>query len=622
MDLDQLIDAARTAHSANNLQETRRLCKQILATDADNAQAMLLLGVIEVKLGDPFRGANLLEQVRALDPGSLQAPLWQGIALKKLGRLPEAIEASAKAFELSPLNPQVATQLGLYCLEARMLREAENYLTLAADLAPAVVQIQYSLAQCLELQGRHGEAVAVFRHALSSAPQTLENIVRLAHSFYMQNCTPLACETAKFALERDPSAIQPRLSLARMLLEENQAAEAEEHLRALGAKSGLDPQALVTMGLAAQSLGRLDEAHERFRQSVEAQPRQGRGYLALVLSRRITDSERPLLAKMRSVVEEANLPPDDLSSLWYALGRAHEDLGEFREAMEAYDEANSKEYELRFRNRPFDRQRYAESFEHTMSRFTAEFISANVGPGSDSDLPIFVVGMMRSGTTLVEQILSSHPEIGGAGEQAFWLDNWRSAMTPDQEAIDPRGIRTTAERYLSLLARLAPGKRFVIDKMPGNYPGLGIIHLALPKAKIIHVRRHPVDTCLSIYTTPNRLHAEFMHDRDNIVAAYREYLRIMEHWRSALPADCLLEIDYEELVSDPEPVTRAMIEFCGAPWSDACLKPEQNPKPVATPSAWQVRQPIYSSSSGSWRRFEPWLGAFNELIPDSEKIKC
>jgi hypothetical protein len=230
--------------------------------------------------------------------------------------------------------------------------------------------------------------------------------------------------------------------------------------------------------------------------------------------------------------------------------------------------------------------------------------------------------MIRSGTTLVEQILSSHPEIGGAGEQTFWLDNWRSALTTGQEAVDPTGIQLAGSRYVALLNRIAPGKRRVVDKMPSNYPGLGIIYLALPKAKVIHVRRHPVDTCLSIYATPNRRHADFMHDRDNIVTAYRQYQRIMDHWRSTLPAGYLMEIDYEDLVCNSEAVSRTMIEFCGLNWSDACLRPEQNRKPVVTPSAWQVRQPIYSTSSGRWRRFEPWLGAFAELAPEAEKEAC
>ncbi len=159
----------------------------------------------------------------------------------------------------------------------------------------------------------------------------------------------------------------------------------------------------------------------------------------------------------------------------------------------------------------------------------------------------------------------------------------------------------------------------MVDKMPANYTGLGIIHLALPKARIVHIRRNPIDTCLSIYVTPNRAHPEFAHDRDNIVTAYREYERVMEHWKSVLPNGSVMDVEYEELVCNPEPVTRALIGFCGLPWSDACLMPHENLRTVVTPSVWQVRQPIYKTSMDRWRKFEPWLGAFRELEPLAEK---
>jgi len=154
-----------------------------------------------------------------------------------------------------------------------------------------------------------------------------------------------------------------------------------------------------------------------------------------------------------------------------------------------------------------------------------------------------------------------------------------------------------------------------VDKMPGNYSHLGLIHVGLPNAKIVHVRRNPIDTCLSIWTTPNSAHIAWGNDKRAIVFAYREYLRIMEHWRETLPSDRLLEIDYEDLVSNPADVTQKMLAFCGLEWEDACLHPEDNSRAVATPSDWQVRQPINRNSIDRWRKFEPWLDEFLELAP-------
>ena len=618
MNVAQLISAASAAHGAGNLKEAGTLCRQVLSEDPTNAQAMLLLGVIETKIGDPFRAANLLQQVRVIDPTSFQAPFWEAIALRKLGRVTDAIHAAEKAIELNPSDPQAMTQLGLYYMDVRMLREAEACLTRAIDLAPKVTQVQFSLAHCLHLQGRLDEAVAILRFALATSPQTVDSVLRRAKAFLAQNSAPLAAECARIALELDHRSREAQLILARILVDDNRPEEAQQFLSTVISRSSPDPAALVTLGIAAQGLGRLEDARDCFLQSISASPDQGYAYMMLAFGQKAKPEDRGLVEKMSDLIAKGSLPPDQESFLWYGIGKVQEDLGDYEAAMEAYDSANQAEYDLRIGGRGFDRLRYAEQFDRTIGQFTQEFIKENKGHGSPSELPILIVGMMRSGTTLMEQILSSHPSVGGTGEQPFWLDNWRSGMTPDQKAVDPKGIVEAADRYLAILERAVLQKARAVDKMPANYPGLGIIHLALPNAKIIHMRRDPIDTCLSIYTTPNRSHPEFAYDRDNIICAYREYQRIMKHWMAVLPEGVVLEVDYEELVSDPEPAIRRVLEFCSLPWDEACLRPELNRKSVSTPSAWQVRQPIYRTSSGRRTRFEPWLGAFQELATGIE----
>ena len=225
---------------------------------------------------------------------------------------------------------------------------------------------------------------------------------------------------------------------------------------------------------------------------------------------------------------------------------------------------------------------------------------------------------MRSGTTLAEQILSSHPEVGGAGELLFWPENAGSS----EKVFDPNGeldttrLQNLTRDYLDLLGRLAPGKPHVVDKMNTNYLLLGLLHVALPDARVIHMRRHPVDTCLSIWATPVARDVDLCGDKGNVVFAYRQYLRVMAHWRSMLPADRLLDVQYEELVSDREAVTRRMVEFCGLDWDEACMRPEENVRSVKTPSVWQVRQPVYKTSMARWKKYEPWLGPFAELFDD------
>jgi hypothetical protein len=298
--------------------------------------------------------------------------------------------------------------------------------------------------------------------------------------------------------------------------------------------------------------------------------------------------------------------------LQYGLGKANQDLGQYETAMRHFDEANRLAYKARFGEKAYDRRIHVEGVDRAKSTFTRMFLEDNRS-GRVSDLPVLVVGMMRSGTTLVEQILSSHSQVGATGEQKFWPQRHREAFDPVTGLFDKRRAARLGDEYERTLRKVSDRDRLV-DKMPANYLFLGVVHCALPKARIIHVRRHPVDTCLSIYTTPNRTRIEWCHDKPNIVFAYRQYLNIMEHWRSVLPSERFLEVGYEDLVLLREETTRRLIEFLNLDWEEACLNPEDNERSVVTPSVWQVRQPVYTSSLEKWRRYEPWLGEFKELL--------
>jgi hypothetical protein len=217
--------------------------------------------------------------------------------------------------------------------------------------------------------------------------------------------------------------------------------------------------------------------------------------------------------------------------------------------------------------------------------------------------------MPRSGTTLVEQILSSHPAVAGGGELTYWGDVGR-LLLDDHERVEV--AQRLAAEYLTFLRSISPDAPRVTDKLPFNYERLGLIRQVLPRAFVVHCRRHPVDTCWSIFTT---YFGSRLADRGDLVFFYRQYERIMAHWQTVLPAERYFEIDYEALVADPEPLTRRLVAFCGLEWHEACLAPHHNRRPVTTASLWQVRQPIYRGSLARWRRYEPWLGELRELLP-------
>jgi hypothetical protein len=225
--------------------------------------------------------------------------------------------------------------------------------------------------------------------------------------------------------------------------------------------------------------------------------------------------------------------------------------------------------------------------------------------------------MPRSGTTLVEQVVSSHKDIAGAGELRFWTQRGAAFERLAETTAILRMQRQVADDYLSLLHRIAPEAARVTDKMPFNFIWAGLIHLAFPHATIIHCRRNPIDTCLSVFSTYFAPRADFSTDRDDLVFYYQQYLRLMAHWRAILPADRFIEVDYELLVGDPEPVSRRLIAACGLDWDPACLAPERNDRLVKTASKWQARQPIYSSAVERWRHYEPWIGSFRNLLLES-----
>jgi len=227
---------------------------------------------------------------------------------------------------------------------------------------------------------------------------------------------------------------------------------------------------------------------------------------------------------------------------------------------------------------------------------------------------VLIIGMPRSGTTLVEQIVSMHPEVGAGGELNFWNERgaaWQSAGA-DEDAF----LAKAAADYLGVLRAIAPTAARVTDKMPFNFLWAGLIHVAFPRATIIHCRRAAIDTALSIHQTHFHPSMRFPTGGAELVAYFRSYQRLIDHWRRVLPAHRFIEVDYEDLTRAPEPVIRRIIAACGLAWHDACLRPESNPRAVKTPSKWQTRQPIYRTSVERWRRYEPWLGPLRPLVDD------
>ncbi|MDR3689356.1 MAG: sulfotransferase [Fimbriimonas sp.] len=608
---DRLVAIAERAFKSGDLATAERTCRDILALRRDNPQAILLTGLIAIRKGNHAEGEQWLQKSLGYSPDDYVALLWLPIALRALGRPMEAIKIGERSRALWPQSAEVLTSLALDYFNVKDYSNAERCLQDAAKYSPGDPSIPRKLGSLYEAMGRDAEAADAYRRAVEIAPRWEEGYTYLGRLLVGHGNFTQAIEICETALNLLPQSAQIHLILAQALRGVREVETAGFHLeRAIE----LDPRIVLAAALWLNEDGRFEESAKLFKRSIEDRPRQGVAYFGLVKTRKINRDDNSLIDAMAQLVEEGGLPDKELAALQYALGKSHDDLGDYGEAIVHFDAANALRYRIYLQGKDFDREASILHREQTERMLSSSFLDERRHVSSSSDVPIFVVGMIRSGTTLLEQIIASHPDVGGAGEQRFWVSEIASAVDVAAGRFDEARFAELIDRYLQVLRSLQPDSRRVTDKMPMNFYCAGLLHLAFPNSPIVHIKRHPVDTALSIYMTDLAKPPEFAHDRDNIVFAYREYEKIMDFWRSVIPGSSFLEIRYEDLVDDTPYWARKVIEFCGLEWDPACLDFHRNERQVSTPSMWQVRQPIYRTSVEKWRRYEPWLGSFRELL--------
>ena len=490
--------------------------------------------------------------------------------------------------------------------------EAIGPLLEIAHHRPRSPEAHYELGLTFAKCGRFPEAVSRLRQAVALRPSFLPALVQLAAALEQSQETSEAQVVYRRLSRTAADPLQRLHYLAKAQALDGKLDEAEATLRRFLALAPGHGEERIILGQLLSDQRRFDEAGEELRRAMDAAPR---AFQLFAATRRMTESDRPLVEQMRAVVEDAALDGETRAAVRFGLGKAFDDLGDYEEAMRHYDAGNT----LKAVSARFDRELLVRRYDEIIARATAENLEhaarALAQPRrSGEDLPVLIVGMPRSGTTLVEQILSSHPQVAAAGEQMFWHSRRQDLRLAATGAPDSNALSKAVSDYLDLLRGFGPNALRVTDKMPKNFEMLGPVRLAFPEARIIHCRRHPVDTCLSNYFSYFIGGVGFAFDRGDIVFQYRQYERLMEHWRRVLPPDRFLELDYERLIADREAEARRLVAFVGLDWDDACLAHEQNTRVIKTASLWQARQPIYTTSVERWRRYEPWLGEFRELL--------
>ena len=451
------------------------------------------------------------------------------------------------------------------------------------------------------------------RRAIELKPDYFEAYHSLGNVLLDLGSLDEAMDCYRQVLRLNPDYAEAHNNLGIVLKRLGRAAEAQASCRrALSIRPDMFEAVMLMAELEADQ-GHFPEAENLFRRATIILPDSPQAWAGIARVRKMTAADKDWVAAVLTMAGQPNLPSHSEVHLRYALGKYYDDVADFDQAFSHYQRANAL---TTLHGMPYIRQTQTQAVDMFCRGYDRDWISRQQRVAQTSVRPVFVVGMPRSGTSLVEQILASHPSVFGAGELTFWDEavSGLGLLMPPQGADSSALLERLAAQYLSLLQGISTDALRVIDKMPGNFLYLGLLHAIFPQARVIHMQRNPVDTCLSNYFQHFDPIHPYANDLGDLAHYYAEYARIMEHWHLTLPGGTILDVPYEALVDDQEGWSRKMLAFIGLPWDARCLDFHQTSRAVATISHWQVRQKINKSSVERWRNYEKFIGPLRGLV--------
>jgi len=589
------------------LAEGREAAERAVAQDPSLVPGWSNLGILLQEAGKLEQSLACLERVVSLTPDAPQAHNNLANTYRRLGRLEPAEQHYRRALALHPHYAEAHSNLAFLLTAQGQYDQAAAEARLAIELNPQLVDAYLNLADVEATRHRHAAALQALDALHAFAPQHPAGLVARAKALQQLEHLEAALACARQAVALVPRSAEAHHALAQVLQAQGATDEALAHFEQAAELPGtVAEEALVGRATLLMESGQKAPAQAAFDQALSMFPGSVRVLAARAEAKTFHTDDPDVAALETWLAEKVHRPLPDRISAHFALGKAYLDQQDAPRAFAHLHTAN-RQKRLTF---AYD----AGATEHWMQRiaetFTPERLAQLAGAGEPSDLPVFIVGMPRSGTTLVEQILSSHSQVIGAGElSALRKVVEDNGVFPDWvPAMSGADAQRLGRAYLNRVESLAQGRQRLIDKMPGNFLYAGLIPLILPGARIVHCRRDPVDTCLSCYTKHFNGEQPFAYDLAELGAFYTGYERLMAHWRQVLPAERFIEIDYEHVVDDLDSEARRLIAFLGLPWEDACLNFHQNRRVVRTASVNQVRQPIYTTSKGRWQQYADHLG--------------
>ena len=648
----RLFDVALQHHRSGRLAQAEDGYKEALAIEPNHVDSLHFLGVVALQSGRNDLAIDLIGKAIVLNDRVAAFHDHIGLALRALGQLGDAVAHFTRAAKLDPnfaaaygnlgevlreqgkfddavcqfrqalaLKPDYAEArhgLGIALHRQGKLQEAVAEYERAVTLKPDYADAHNSLGLAFQEQGKFSEAVAQFRQALALQPSLAEVHYNLGNALMKQWKLAEAVICYERALALRPDFVEAYCNLGNTLKEQGKLDAAVDRYRQALATNPRYADAYNNLGSALRDLGRLEEAHRAYEKAIELAPNRPLFYLSYATSKRFTPGDVHL-ATMEKLASDSSLAETDRMYLHFALGKAYGDLRDHEESFRHLIEGNA----LKRQRTVYDEAESRDLLGRIPAVFTPELMRDKQNLGDPSPVPVFIVGMPRSGTTLIEQILASHPKVFGAGELALLdaavgtLRRPDGGVVPFPEVVLSMGgeqLRELGTSYVAAIRDLAPKAERITDKAPLNFRFAGLIHLALPHARIIHVRRDPIDTCLSCFSKLFAGDQPYSYDLAELGRFYRYYEALMEHWRRVLPPGVMLEVQYEDITNDLEGQARRLVAHCGLEWDDACLSFHLTQRPVQTLSAAEVRQPIYRTSVGRSRPYQRVLGPLLEAL--------
>lgn len=622
-------------------------CRKVLELAPDNLAALYNLGVALQWLKRHDEAVQTYQELLKRDNRHALAHANLGVALRELGRAAEAETACRASLQLKPDMVEAMNTLGLLCKDQGNFDEAMVLFQEALRLRPGYADACYNLGICHEAQGRVDdaataykaaavakanyaeplvrlgaiasqqkrpeEAVDYFRRAIAAKPDSVEALDGLATTLLEQDNFSAYFEEAeqcyREALRHQPENKEIRLNFAVMLLDATKHEEALTEYRCVAERYPDCVEAQAGIAKLLEFKGALEEGAAMVTTLLERHRGDKHVALAYGALARHMDKREDAIAVLEDCLLDSAISNNLQIKAHFLLGKLYDELKDYERAVTHYSQAN------KLSNYKFDSEANHKFFDEVIGVFSREGVVRRPRASNRSRLPVFIVGMPRSGTSLVEQILASHPQVHGAGELrdigqiAGSLPEIIGSPVPCPmcvEGLNRKTLDLVAQRHLNRLGKFAREATRVTDKMPHNFLNLGLIDMLFPEARIIHCQREPLDTCLSIYFNHFNPNHAYAADLAHLGIYYREYLRIMDHWKSVLRVP-ILEVRYEDMVADQEGMSRKMLEFIGLEWDERCLRFYESERKTKTISYDQVRRPIYKKSVARWMRYDPYI---------------